>query len=75
MYNIINCYYKSNQEQTSVMIGNMSEMFSRMIGTLAVILVISAFIGGSDIYPDLLKPIRSGTRRLQSPTSPCCSAW
>ncbi len=25
----------------------MSEMFSRMIGTLAVILVISAFIGGS----------------------------
>ena len=45
MYNIINCYYKSEQERTSAMIGNMSEMFSRMIGTLAVILVISAFIG------------------------------
>lgn len=31
------------------MIGEMSMMFSRMIGTLAVILVVSAFIGSSDI--------------------------
>ena len=31
------------------MISDMSNMFSKMIGTLAVILVISAFIGGSDI--------------------------
>ena len=45
MYNIINCHCESNKEQTSAMIGNMSEMFSRMIGTLAVILVISAVIG------------------------------
>ncbi|MBQ5995037.1 MAG: SpoIIE family protein phosphatase [Clostridia bacterium] len=37
------------------MIGNMSEMFSRMIGTLAVILVISAFIGGSDILSKFFK--------------------
>jgi len=37
------------------MIGNMSEMFSRMIGTLAVILVVSAFIGGSDILSRFIK--------------------
>jgi len=38
------------------MISEMSAMFSRMIGTLAVILVISAFIGSSDIIPKLVKP-------------------
>lgn len=37
------------------MIGDMSAMFSRMIGTLAVILVISAFIGGSDILSKFIK--------------------
>jgi len=31
------------------MIGDIGAMFSKMIGTLAVILVVSAFIGGSDI--------------------------
>ena len=55
MYNIINYYYKFNKERTLAMIGNMSEMFSRMIGTLAVILVISAFIGGSDILSKFFK--------------------
>ncbi len=37
------------------MIGDMSAMFSKMIGTLAVILVISAFIGGSDILSKFIK--------------------
>lgn len=37
------------------MISEMSTMFSRMIGTLAVILVISAFIGGSDIVSKFVK--------------------
>ena len=37
------------------MISDMSAMFSRMIGTLAVILVVSAFIGGSDLVPKFLK--------------------
>ena len=37
------------------MISGMSAMFSRMIGTLAVILVVSAFIGGSDILSKILK--------------------
>ncbi len=37
------------------MIGNISAMFSRMIGTLAVILVVSAFIGGSDILQKFIK--------------------
>ncbi len=36
------------------MISEMSMMFSRMIGTLAVILVISAFIGGSDVVSRLI---------------------
>lgn len=33
----------------------MSIMFTRMIGTLAVILVVSAFIGGSDVLSKLIK--------------------
>ena len=37
------------------MFGDMSAMFSKMIGTLAVILVISAFIGGSDVLPKCTK--------------------
>ena len=37
------------------MIGDMSAMFSRMIGTLAVILVVSGFIGGSDVVPKFVK--------------------
>ena len=37
------------------MIGNMSAMFSKMIGTLAVILIVSAFIGGSDILSKFIK--------------------
>ena len=37
------------------MISNISEMFSKMIGTLAVILLVSAFIGGSDIISRLVK--------------------
>ena len=37
------------------MISGMSALFSRMIGTLAVILVVSAFIGGSDILSKILK--------------------
>ena len=35
--------------------GDMSAMFTKMIGTLAVILVISAFIGGSDILSKFVK--------------------
>ncbi len=34
----------------------MSMIFSRMIGTLAVILVVSAFIGSSDVWPKIAKP-------------------
>ena len=37
------------------MISDMSMMFSRMIGTVAVILVISAFIGTSEIIPRILE--------------------
>jgi len=37
------------------MISNMSTMFSKMIGTLAVILLVAAFIGGSDVISRLLK--------------------
>ena len=37
------------------MISNISEMFSKMIGTLAVILLVSAFIGGSDIISRFVK--------------------
>lgn len=33
----------------------MSEMFSRMIGTLAIILLIAAFIGGSDVVSRFIK--------------------
>ncbi|MBP5244874.1 MAG: SpoIIE family protein phosphatase [Clostridia bacterium] len=35
-----------------------SDMFSKMIGTLAVILVVSAFIGGSDIISKFIKKDR-----------------
>ncbi|MBR4979806.1 MAG: SpoIIE family protein phosphatase [Clostridia bacterium] len=35
-----------------------SDMFSKMIGTLAVILVVSAFIGGSDILSKFIKKDR-----------------
>lgn len=37
------------------MAGDLSMMFSRMIGTLAVILIISAFIGSSDIIEKYVK--------------------
>ncbi|MCR4671728.1 MAG: SpoIIE family protein phosphatase [Lachnospiraceae bacterium] len=37
------------------MIGDMSSIFSKLVGTLAVILVVSAFIGGSDILSKLVK--------------------
>lgn len=37
------------------MVSGMSMMFSRMVGTLAVILVVSAFIGGSDILEKYAK--------------------
>ena len=37
------------------MVSDMSMMFSRMIGTLAVILVVSAFIGSSDIIVNIVK--------------------
>ena len=37
------------------MISEMSAMFSKMIGTLAVILVVSAFIGGSDVIARVVK--------------------
>ncbi len=43
------------EEYTFAMIGEMSEMFSKMIGTLAVILVISVFIGISDILSKVVK--------------------
>ncbi len=41
------------------MVGNLSEMFSRMIGTLAVILVISAFIGSNDNLTKIFKHEKS----------------
>ncbi len=37
------------------MISNISEVFSKMIGTLAVILLVAAFIGGSDIISRFVK--------------------
>ena len=37
------------------MANNMSAMFSKMIGTLAVILVVAAFIGGADLISKFLK--------------------
>ena len=37
------------------MVDSMSAMFSRMIGTLAVILVVSGFIGGSDLISKIVK--------------------
>lgn len=37
------------------MFSDMSAMFSKMIGTLAVILVVSAFIGSSDVLPKCTK--------------------
>ena len=37
------------------MIGDMSELISHMIGTLAVILLIAAFIGSSDIIERFVK--------------------
>ena len=37
------------------MVSEMSMIFSRMIGTLAVILVVSAFIGSSDIMANIVK--------------------
>lgn len=43
------------QKRGESMFAHMSEMFSKMIGTLAVILVISAFIGGSDILSKFVK--------------------
>lgn len=37
------------------MFGDMSSMFAKMIGTLAVILVVASFIGGSDIIAKFVK--------------------
>ena len=38
--------------------GDMSVLFSKMIGTLAVILVVAAFIGTSDVTSKLVKTER-----------------
>ena len=40
------------------MISDMSLIFTKMIGTLAVILVVSAFIGGSDVLSKIVKTER-----------------
>ena len=38
-----------------MMFDDMSLLFTKMIGTLAVILVVSAFIGGSDVISRITK--------------------
>ena len=52
------------------MIGDMSELISHMIGTLAVILLIAAFIGSSDIIERFVKSEKNGN----IPLSPGFSA-